>query len=46
MAKETVTMSIDSELMEEVKSAAKADNRSISNFIEVVLAKFLAKAEN
>lgn len=37
MAKETVTVSIETTALDFAKSAAKADNRSLSNYLEVLI---------
>lgn len=34
MAKESVTLTIESALLESAKNSAKEDNRSLSNYIE------------
>ncbi len=37
MAKETVTLSIEASVLESAKEAAKIDNRSLSNYVEVLI---------
>lgn len=39
MAKETVTLSIDSAVLEMAREQAKKDNRSLSNYVEVLVIK-------
>jgi len=37
VAKEQITLSIETSVLEAAKEAAKNDNRSLSNFVEVII---------
>lgn len=43
--KEKISVTIDSDVLEKAKLAAEADDRSLSQFINLVLKKHLAETE-
>ena len=44
--KEKISITIDSDILEKVKSEAENDDRSLSQFINLILKEYLKKAED
>jgi len=45
MVKEATSLKLDKEVFERVKTQAKNENRTMANFIETVLIKYLEEVE-
>jgi post-segregation antitoxin (ccd killing protein) len=45
MAKEVITVSIESDLVQKARALALADNRTLSNWVEVAIKKAVEKEE-
>ena len=45
MVKEATSLKLDKDVFERVKSQAKKENRTMANFIETVLIKYLEERE-
>ena len=45
MVKEATSLKLDKEVFERIKSRAKKENRTMANFIETVLIKYLDEQE-
>ena len=43
--KEKISVTIDSDVLEKAKQAAEADDRSLSQFINIVLKKYLSEMD-
>lgn len=43
--KEKISVTIDSDVLEKAKQAAEADDRSLSQFINIVLKKYLTEID-
>lgn len=43
--KEKISVTIDSDILEKAKQAAEADDRSLSQFINIVLKKYLTEID-
>ena len=42
--KEKISITIDSDLLEQVRAAAEADDRSVSQYINLILKQYIQKA--
>lgn len=43
--KEKISLTIDSDILEKAKQAAEADDRSLSQFINLILKKYLSEEQ-
>ena len=44
--KEKISITIDGDILEKIKDAAEKDDRSLSQYINIILKEHLRKAEN